>query len=161
MTSSCSWEQYHHEAEERITPRPRPPPPSVSPAPRQHRQPRVKDELKASTMERTRKNKSPKNVAREEPPLEPLKPLKTATDAVPLPAFQQAFGSTEIGRFSEAFTSAGAITEDMVSRAISQGLLGEWREASWGEGKDLGWGEGGDEPPWSARGKQIKCEDTN
>lgn len=107
---------------------------------------RTKDESRTGGGDRPRKNKSPKISNKEE--TVPVATAPTANDAaatkvesVPLPAFQQAFGSTEIGRFSGAFVRSDgddngdrSITEEMVRDAIwsqlGEGLGEEWRDPS-------------------------------
>lgn len=62
---------------------------------------------------------------------------------VPLPAFQQAFGSTEIGRFAEAFSRAELLTDENSSVPFDE--FSEWETS---------------EPPYSGPpARRIKCED--
>lgn len=67
---------------------------------------------------------------------------------VPLPAFQQAFGSTEIGKFAEAFSRAEVALEDISGDNFMFDTFPEW--------------DGTNEPQWSSQpaSKEIKCEDT-
>lgn len=67
---------------------------------------------------------------------------------VPLPAFQQAFGSTEIGKFSEAFTRTEVAQDDVSGDSFMFESFPEW--------------DGSNEPQWSSQpaAKEIKCEDS-
>lgn len=109
---------------------------------------RAKDDMRAAGGDRPRKNKSPKiSVKHEETNAAAAAPTPNdaaatrVVESVPLPAFQQAFGSTEIGKFSGAFLRSESdadgdksITEEMVRDAIwnqlGEGLGDEWREPS-------------------------------
>lgn len=66
---------------------------------------------------------------------------------VPLPAFQQAFGSTEIGRFAEAFSRTEVALEDTSSSIINFDGFSDW--------------DGHTEPLWSSQPttREIKCEE--
>ncbi|XP_063379211.1 uncharacterized protein LOC134666035 [Cydia fagiglandana] len=77
---------------------------------------------------------------RRSPPREPRPPV------VPLPAFQQAFGSTEIGKFAEAFSRTEVALED-ASESFSYESFPEWDAP---------------EPQWSSQpaAREVKCEDT-
>lgn len=137
---------------------------------------------------KARSPRSPKGYHKREEPEKPCQieeiPQLPKAEAVPLPAFQQAFGSTEIGRFSEAFVRSegvngeSLITEEMVSRAISAGLPDdEWsyrldasfEARSFSEDSTLLENESNDslnnhqELPsanqWSTFNTQIKCDD--
>lgn len=83
---------------------------------------------------------------RRSPPEEKRPPV------VPLPAFQQAFGSTEIGKFAEAFTRTEAAQEDASADRFLYESFTEW--------------DGPTEPQWSTQpaaattvAREIKCED--
>lgn len=72
---------------------------------------------------------------------------KKAPAVVPLPAFQQAFGSTEIGRFAEAFSRAEVVVDDASSEPFPFEGFSDW--------------DGQTEPLWSSQPvtKEIKCEE--
>ncbi|XP_014363477.2 uncharacterized protein LOC106714871 [Papilio machaon] len=80
---------------------------------------------------------------RRSPPEEKRPPV------VPLPAFQQAFGSTEIGKFAEAFSRAEAVHEvdDISNENFVYDAFQDW--------------EGPPESQWAAppSAREIKCED--
>ncbi|XP_028031840.1 uncharacterized protein LOC114244280 [Bombyx mandarina] len=78
---------------------------------------------------------------RRSPPEEKRPPL------VPLPAFQQAFGSTEIGKFAEAFSRAEIALDDVPGDNFSYDSFQEW--------------DGPLEPHWSSQptSREIKCEE--
>ncbi|XP_026751265.1 uncharacterized protein LOC113511750 [Galleria mellonella] len=78
---------------------------------------------------------------RRSPPEEKRPPV------VPLPAFQQAFGSTEIGKFAEAFSRTEVALEDVTSDNFSYESFSDWDVPS--------------EPQWSLQptSREIKCED--
>lgn len=69
-------------------------------------------------------------------------PQEERPPVVPLPAFQQAFGSTEIGKFAEAFSRADVAHETDDCENFFESFA-EW--------------EGSEQ--W-APSKEIKCEDT-
>ncbi|GBP14222.1 hypothetical protein EVAR_7648_1 [Eumeta japonica] len=99
------------------------------------------------TCERPRRIEAPPpEVARADPPDE-----KRAAAVVPLPAFQQAFGSTEIGRFAEAFSRAEAALEEegATNDAFAFEAFGEWEPPA----------ETWSPPPPPATPREIKCED--
>ncbi|XP_026328418.1 uncharacterized protein LOC113236524 isoform X1 [Hyposmocoma kahamanoa] len=79
---------------------------------------------------------------RRSPPEEKRPPV------VPLPAFQQAFGSTEIGKFAEAFSRTEIALEDASNENFSFESFPEW--------------DGSTEPQWSTQpaSREIKCEDS-
>lgn len=79
---------------------------------------------------------------RRSPPEEKRPPV------VPLPAFQQAFGSTEIGKFAEAFSRTEIALEDTSTDNFSFESFPEW--------------DGSAEPQWSTQpaSREIKCEDS-
>lgn len=79
---------------------------------------------------------------RRSPPEEKRPPV------VPLPAFQQAFGSTEIGKFAEAFSRTEIAHEDASNDNFSFESFSEW--------------DGSAEPQWSTQpaSREIKCEDS-
>ncbi|KAI5633792.1 hypothetical protein NE865_13482 [Phthorimaea operculella] len=87
---------------------------------------------------------------RERPHVEPRRPPpeeKPRPPVVPLPAFQQAFGSTEIGKFAEAFSREVAINDDATSDNFPFESYPDWDAAV--------------EPQWSnPASREIKCEDT-
>ncbi|XP_045513955.1 uncharacterized protein LOC123707715 [Pieris brassicae] len=64
---------------------------------------------------------------------------------VPLPAFQQAFGSTEIGKFAEAFSRADLAHETDECENFAFEPFAEWE---------------GSPDQWTPPVKEIKCEDT-
>lgn len=74
-------------------------------------------------------------------------PEEKRPPVVPLPAFQQAFGSTEIGKFAEAFTRTEAAQEDASADNFLYESFTEW--------------DGPTEPQWSTQPatREIKCED--
>lgn len=78
---------------------------------------------------------------RQSPPVEKRPPV------VPLPAFQQAFGSTEIGKFAEAFSRTEVVQDDASSDNFLYDSYSEW--------------DGPTEPQWSTQpaAREIKCED--
>ncbi|XP_013189698.1 uncharacterized protein LOC106134246 [Amyelois transitella] len=79
---------------------------------------------------------------RRSPPEEKRPPV------VPLPAFQQAFGSTEIGKFAEAFSRAEVALENIASDTFVYESFSDW-DASL-------------EPQWPASqpaSREIKCEE--
>lgn len=92
----------------------------------------------------------PDNVqkARERAYVEPRQsPIKEKRPpVVPLPAFQQAFGSTEIGRFAEAFSRTEVAQDDNLDNYLYDSYS-EW--------------DGPTEPQWSTQPvpREIKCED--
>lgn len=65
---------------------------------------------------------------------------------VPLPAFQQAFGSTEIGKFAEAFSRTEVALDDATDSFAFESFP-EWDPPA--------------EPQWSSQpaSREIKCED--
>ena len=75
-------------------------------------------------------------------------PEEKRPPVVPLPAFQQAFGSTEIGKFAEAFSRAEVVheTEDSSDNFMFESFH-EW--------------EGPPELQWTsqATSREIKCEE--
>ncbi|KAL0840358.1 hypothetical protein ABMA28_015619 [Loxostege sticticalis] len=73
-------------------------------------------------------------------------PEEKRPPVVPLPAFQQAFGSTEIGKFAEAFTRAEVALEEAAD-AFAYDAFAEW--------------DAPHEPQWSSQpaSREIKCED--
>lgn len=81
-------------------------------------------------------NRAPRPQPRPSPPPQERPAL------VPLPAFQQAFGSTEIGKFAEAFSR-------------TEVALGEPESFNYDSFPD--WEP---EPQWSQPSREIKCEDT-
>ena len=70
---------------------------------------------------------------------------------VPLPAFQQAFGSTEIGKFAEAFSRTEIAVDDTPADNFMYESFPDW--------------DGSAEPQWSSQpasqptSREIKCED--
>lgn len=74
-------------------------------------------------------------------------PEENRPPVVPLPAFQQAFGSTEIGKFAEAFSRAEVAHENIPNDSFLYDSLPEW--------------DGSTELQWSSRptSREIKCED--
>lgn len=80
---------------------------------------------------------------RRSPPEEKRPPV------VPLPAFQQAFGSTEIGKFAEAFSRAEVAqeTEDSSDNFMFESFQ-DWEASS--------------DPQWTSQSanREIKCEET-
>lgn len=72
---------------------------------------------------------------------------KSPIPVVPLPAFQQAFGSTEIGKFAEAFSRTEAAVDDASAESFIYDSYPEW--------------DGSIEPQWSSQpgSREIKCED--
>ncbi|XP_041976635.1 uncharacterized protein LOC121731313 [Aricia agestis] len=65
---------------------------------------------------------------------------------VPLPAFQQAFGSTEIGKFAEAFSRADAAHDADDAETFAFDPFDDW--------------DGAPEPQWlQPPPREIKCED--
>ncbi|XP_049866607.1 uncharacterized protein LOC126367229 [Pectinophora gossypiella] len=85
---------------------------------------------------------------RERPVTQPRRspPEEKRPPVVPLPAFQQAFGSTEIGKFAEAF-SREVIIDDASGENYAFESFPEW--------------DGPTEPQWSSQpaSREIKCED--
>ncbi|OWR50368.1 uncharacterized protein LOC116765688 [Danaus plexippus] len=77
-----------------------------------------------------------------------LPPEEKRPPVVPLPAFQQAFGSTEIGKFAEAFSRAEVVhdAEDSSDNFVFESFH-DW--------------EGISEEQWTSQPtpKEIKCED--
>lgn len=91
---------------------------------------------------------------RERFPAEPRRSLpeeKRPPPVVPLPAFQQAFGSTEIGKFAEAFSRTEVAVDDTPTDNFMYESFSEW--------------DGQVEPQWSSQpasqpaSREIKCED--
>lgn len=91
---------------------------------------------------------------RERFPVEPRRSPpeeKRAPPVVPLPAFQQAFGSTEIGKFAEAFSRTEIAVDDTPADNFMYDSFPEW--------------DGSVEPQWSSQpaaqptSREIKCED--
>lgn len=74
-------------------------------------------------------------------------PEEKRPPVVPLPAFQQAFGSTEIGKFAEAFSRAEVAHENITNDNFLYDSFPEW--------------DGSPELQWSSRptSREIKCED--
>lgn len=72
-------------------------------------------------------------------------PQEVRPPVVPLPAFQQAFGSTEIGKFAEAFSRTEIALEDVPDN-FSYESFPDWEQP---------------EPQWSSQPapREIKCED--
>ncbi|XP_075970605.1 uncharacterized protein LOC142972994 [Anticarsia gemmatalis] len=72
---------------------------------------------------------------------------KRPPPVVPLPAFQQAFGSTEIGKFAEAFSRTEVAVDDASVDSFMYESYPEW--------------DGPIEPQWSSQpaSREIKCED--
>ncbi|XP_026729259.1 uncharacterized protein LOC113494926 isoform X1 [Trichoplusia ni] len=91
--------------------------------------------------------------ARERFPAEPRRspPEEKRPPLVPLPAFQQAFGSTEIGKFAEAFSRTEVAVDDTSADNFMFDSFPEW--------------DGSVEPQWSSQppapptSREIKCED--
>ncbi|XP_063820880.1 uncharacterized protein LOC135071064 [Ostrinia nubilalis] len=73
-------------------------------------------------------------------------PEEKRPPVVPLPAFQQAFGSTEIGKFAEAFSRAEVALEEATDN-FSYESFADW--------------DAPPEPQWSSQpaSREIKCED--
>lgn len=91
-------------------------------------------------------------VARERFPAEPRRSppeekRPPPPPVVPLPAFQQAFGSTEIGKFAEAFSRTEVAVDDAPADSFIYESYPEW--------------DGSIEPQWSSQpaSREIKCED--
>ncbi|XP_038210516.1 uncharacterized protein LOC119831286 [Zerene cesonia] len=85
---------------------------------------------------------------RESPSAKPRSPpAETRPPVVPLPAFQQAFGSTEIGKFAEAFSRTEITHEpDESCDNFVYEPFNEW--------------DGSPEPQWAPPAtREIKCED--
>ncbi|XP_053602419.1 uncharacterized protein LOC128670628 [Plodia interpunctella] len=82
---------------------------------------------------------------RRSPPRTP--PEEKRPPLVPLPAFQQAFGSTEIGKFAEAFSRAEVALEEVTSDSFAYDSFSDW-DASL-------------ESQWTAQPapREIKCEE--
>lgn len=80
-----------------------------------------------------------------EPRQSPL--VEKRPPVVPLPAFQQAFGSTEIGKFAEAFSRTEVAQDDTSSDNFLYDSYSEW--------------DGPTEPQWSTQPapREIRCED--
>ncbi|XP_050681504.1 uncharacterized protein LOC126976949 [Leptidea sinapis] len=76
------------------------------------------------------------------------KPPEEKRPIVPLPAFQQAFGSTEIGKFAEAFSRAEVAQE--ADESCENFLYDSFNE--WDGSLDAQWSQ--------ANPKEIKCEDS-
>ncbi|CAB3243520.1 unnamed protein product [Arctia plantaginis] len=72
---------------------------------------------------------------------------KRPPPVVPLPAFQQAFGSTEIGKFAEAFSRTETAVDDDAADSFLYDSYPDW--------------DGPIEPQWSSQpaSREIKCED--
>ncbi|KAL4706557.1 hypothetical protein ACJJTC_015755 [Scirpophaga incertulas] len=87
--------------------------------------------------------------ARERFYLEPRRspPEEKRPPVVPLPAFQQAFGSTEIGKFAEAFSRTEIALDDTTPDSFSYESFSDWESSV--------------EPQWSSQpaSREIKCED--
>lgn len=81
------------------------------------------------------------------PEARPSPPVEKRPPVVPLPAFQQAFGSTEIGKFAEAFSRTEVAQDDASSDNFLYDSFSEW--------------DGPTEPQWSTQptAREIKCED--
>lgn len=77
----------------------------------------------------------------------PSPEVKKTRPIVPLPAFQQAFGSTEIGRFAEAFSRTEIAVDDSTSDSFNYEGFSDW--------------DGNTEPLWSTQpsSREIKCEE--
>lgn len=90
----------------------------------------------------------PPRTARERFYAEPKRspPVEKRPPVVPLPAFQQAFGSTEIGKFAEAFSRAEVALEEAAD-SFAYEPFADW--------------EAPPEPQWSSQpaSREIKCED--
>lgn len=74
-------------------------------------------------------------------------PIEKRPPVVPLPAFQQAFGSTEIGKFAEAFSRTEVAQDDTSADNFLFESFSEW--------------DGPTDPQWAPQtaGRDVKCED--
>lgn len=101
-------------------------------------------EFPATNAPTTESARAPRDRFYSEPRSSP--PEEKRPPVVPLPAFQQAFGSTEIGKFAEAFSRTEVAHEEAASEFAYESFS-DWDAPL--------------EPQWSSQpaSREIKCED--